>query len=49
MRQLLLFGFPSPGHPYWTPETLTELQVRYPGLDTRQWRTEHPRHVGQGA
>lgn len=42
MRQLLLFGFPPPGHPYWTPETLTELRVRYPGLDIGQWMTEHP-------
>ena len=45
MRQLLLFGFPPPGHPYWTPETLTELRVRYPGLDISQWRTEHPQHA----
>jgi hypothetical protein len=40
MRQLLLFGFPPPGHPYWTPETIEGLRVRYPGLDTRQWRPE---------
>jgi hypothetical protein len=36
-RQLQLFGFPPPGHPYWTPDTITQLQVRYPGLDTGQW------------
>jgi hypothetical protein len=41
MRQLLLFGFPPPGHPYWTPQTLNDLAVRYPGLDTRQWQPEH--------
>lgn len=35
LRQLLLFGFPPPGHPYWTPQTLQDLAVRYPGLDTR--------------
>jgi hypothetical protein len=40
VRQLLLFGFPPPGHPYWTPETIEGLQVRYPGLDTRPWRPE---------
>ena len=40
MRQLLLFGFPPPGHPYWTPETIQGLRVRYPGLDTRPWRPE---------
>ena len=38
MRQLLLFGFPPPGHPYWTPQTLADLSVRYPGLDTRLWQ-----------
>ena len=36
-RQLQLFGFPPPGHPYWTADTITQLQVRYPGLDTSQW------------
>ena len=38
MRQLLLFGFPAPGHPYWTPETIRDLEVRYPGLDARPWQ-----------
>lgn len=47
MRQLLLFGFPPPGHPYWTPETISELRVRYPGLDTGQWWPEHPQTTGQ--
>ena len=32
-RQLALFGFPAPGHPYWTPETLAGMALRYPGLD----------------
>jgi hypothetical protein len=36
-RQLLLFGFPPPGHPYWTVETVEGLGVRYPGLDTSPW------------
>jgi hypothetical protein len=43
MRQLLLFGFPPPGHPYWTPQTLDDLAVRYPGLNTRQWAAALPR------
>jgi hypothetical protein len=38
LRQLLLFGFPQPGHPYWTEETISQLQVRYPNLDTTQWQ-----------
>jgi hypothetical protein len=44
IRQLLLFGFPPPGHPYWTPETIQDLQVRYPGLDTRRWRPDSLRN-----
>ena len=37
LRQLLLFGFPPPGHPYWTPETLAGMRTRYPGLDVTAW------------
>jgi ectoine hydroxylase-related dioxygenase (phytanoyl-CoA dioxygenase family) len=37
-RQLLLFGFPSPGHPYWTAETLAGVAARYPGLDLAPWQ-----------
>jgi hypothetical protein len=40
-RQLKLFGFPPPGHPYWTYETLTGVAQRYPGLDMRPWREAH--------
>lgn len=36
-RQLLLFGFPPAGHPYWTPQTLAEMQARYPGADFTTW------------
>jgi len=38
LRQLLLFGFPPPGHPYWTPETLEGVATRYPGLDVTPWQ-----------
>ncbi len=38
VRQLLLFGFPPPGHPYWTPETLDGVATRYPGLDVTRWQ-----------
>jgi hypothetical protein len=38
-RQLELFGFPAPGHPYWTDLTLTGVSQRYPGLDLSPWRT----------
>jgi hypothetical protein len=38
-RQLQLFGFPPPGHPYWTAETLTGVGQRYPGLDMTPWQS----------
>ena len=37
LAQLTLFGFPPPGHPYWTPETLAGIAVRYPDLDLSPW------------
>jgi ectoine hydroxylase-related dioxygenase (phytanoyl-CoA dioxygenase family) len=36
--QLSVFGFPPPGHPYWSGETLDGVQRRYPGLDMAAWR-----------
>jgi hypothetical protein len=37
-RQLALFGFPPPGHPYWTETTLAGTAQRYPGLNMTPWR-----------
>jgi hypothetical protein len=37
-RQLQIFGWPPPGHPYWTPETLTGIRERYPQLDVTPWQ-----------
>ncbi len=37
-RQLRLFGFPPPGHAFWTDATLTGMAQRYPGLDLSAWR-----------
>jgi hypothetical protein len=37
-RQLELFGFPPPSHPFWTPQTLSGMQQRYPDLDLAPWR-----------
>jgi hypothetical protein len=37
-RQLALFGWPPPGHAYWTDDTLTGTQLRYPALDMAPWR-----------
>jgi Phytanoyl-CoA dioxygenase (PhyH) len=36
-RQLLLFGFPPPGHPFWTSETVSGMGQRYPGPDWSDW------------
>jgi hypothetical protein len=38
-RQLTALGFPPPGHPYWTAETLDGVAARYPLLDLSPWRT----------
>ncbi|MGA2837515.1 MAG: phytanoyl-CoA dioxygenase family protein [Acidimicrobiales bacterium] len=37
VRQLTVLGFPEPGHPYWTPETLAGVGARYPALDMAPW------------
>ncbi|HEY6622457.1 MAG TPA: phytanoyl-CoA dioxygenase family protein [Acidimicrobiales bacterium] len=39
LRQLTVLGFPEPGHPYWTDETLNGVAARYPRLDMTPWRT----------
>lgn len=36
-RQLALFGFPPPGHPYWTEATLAGTAQRYPSLNLAPW------------
>jgi Phytanoyl-CoA dioxygenase (PhyH) len=38
-RQLQAFGFPPPGHPYWTPRTLAGVALRYPDFDLAPWRS----------
>ena len=46
-RQLALLGFPPPGHPFWTAETLTGVAGRYPGLDLTPWQQAlDPGHRG---
>ena len=32
-RERALFGFPSPGDPYWDDQTLADVQTRYPAMD----------------
>ena len=33
VEQRCVLGFPKPGHPYWTPETLAAVKARYAALD----------------
>ena len=28
-----LLDIPAPGHPYWTEQTIADMEVRYPGID----------------
>jgi hypothetical protein len=35
--QLELFGFPPPGHRFWTADTLAGMALRYPNLDLTPW------------
>jgi hypothetical protein len=37
-RQREVIGFPKPGDPYWTPETLAGVAQRYPRMDLRPYR-----------
>jgi hypothetical protein len=39
VRQLTALGFPAPGHPYWSAQTLAGVAARYPMLDLSPWRT----------
>jgi hypothetical protein len=41
VEQLSVLGFPEPGHPYWTDETLRGVAARYPLLDMTAWRLAH--------
>jgi hypothetical protein len=41
VAQLSVLGFPEPGHPYWTEETLRGVAARYPLLDLSPWRAAH--------
>ena len=45
-RQLTVLGFPTPGHPYWTAQTLAGVAARYPLLDLSPWRNAVPRRRG---
>jgi len=42
VRQRDLFGFPRPGDDYWNEQTLADVALRYPGLDTTPYRRARP-------
>ena len=33
-----LLDIPAPGHPYWTDQTIDDMEVRYPGIDMSPYR-----------
>jgi hypothetical protein len=37
VRERDLFGFPKPGHPYWTAQTLADVAERFPGIDLGEY------------
>lgn len=37
-RQRELFGFPRIGDPYWTSDTISAVEARYPGIDLSTYR-----------
>ncbi len=47
VRQLTVLGFPEPGHPYWTAETLAGTAARYPMLDMTPWLEPTERSSGK--
>ena len=38
VRERDLFGFPPPGHEYWNDQTLSDVGLRYPGIDMDPYR-----------
>jgi hypothetical protein len=38
VRERDLFGFPRPGDPYWSADTLAGVTARYPGIDLDPYR-----------
>jgi hypothetical protein len=37
-RERAVFGFPSPGDPYWDEQTVADVATRYPGMDMSPYR-----------
>jgi hypothetical protein len=45
-HQLVLFGWPPPGHPFWTVDTIAGLRQRYPGIDVATWGGGRAQRLG---
>jgi len=41
-RQRDLFGWPPPGDPYWNEQTLSDVALRYPGIDLSPYGAKQP-------
>src|SRR5689334_880403 len=41
-RQRDLFGWPPPGDPYWNAQTLSDVALRYPGIDLTPYGAAKP-------
>jgi len=48
VQQLSVLGFPEPGHPYWTEETLRGVVAHHPLLDMTPWREAARDAQGRG-
>ena len=38
IQERQVFGFPPPGHSYWTDETVAGVSARYPAMDMTPYR-----------
>ncbi|MCZ6616842.1 MAG: phytanoyl-CoA dioxygenase family protein [Gammaproteobacteria bacterium] len=45
-REREIFGFPAPGHPYWSEETLAGVGARYPEMDLSPYRDCPKEEIG---
>ena len=41
-RQRDLFGWPPPGDTYWNAQTLSDVALRYPGIDLTPYGATAP-------
>jgi hypothetical protein len=41
VEERALLGFPAPGDPYWTDETLAGVAARFPAMDLSPYRRDN--------